>query len=107
MDWKGLCVFAQKRESDVRISFEMTTSQEECLQRLQSRIDITYDGSKPEHQINAIKAALSNKEYEIITECAISNISEIPRMVPSLGDAFGTPKENIEKMFRQSHCDGF
>ncbi|KAG0473074.1 hypothetical protein HPP92_014931 [Vanilla planifolia] len=31
-------------------------------------------------QINAIKAALSNKEYEIITECAISNISEIPRM---------------------------
>ncbi|KAG0473020.1 hypothetical protein HPP92_014877 [Vanilla planifolia] len=48
-------------------------------------------------QINAIKAALSNKEYEIITECAISNISEIPRMVPSLGDAFGTPKENIEK----------
>ena len=31
-----------------------------------------------------MKAALSSGEYQIITECALSNISETPRVVPSL-----------------------
>ncbi|XP_010919756.1 uncharacterized protein [Elaeis guineensis] len=48
---RGLsCVCAQRRESDARLSFDLTPSQEECLQRLQSRIEVTYDGSKKEHQ---------------------------------------------------------
>ncbi|XP_020263107.1 ELMO domain-containing protein A-like isoform X2 [Asparagus officinalis] len=48
---KGLsCVCAQRRESDARLSFDLTPSQEECLQRLQERIDVTYDSNKIEHQ---------------------------------------------------------
>ncbi|GMN21548.1 hypothetical protein TIFTF001_040051 [Ficus carica] len=35
-------------------------------------------------QIEELKAALSNKEYQIITECAVSNISETPRAIPQL-----------------------
>jgi len=34
--------------------------------------------------MNVLKAALSNKEYEIITECALSNLSETPNIVPPL-----------------------
>jgi len=34
--------------------------------------------------MNVLKAALSNKEYEIITECALSNLSETPNLVPPL-----------------------
>ncbi|KAB2068486.1 hypothetical protein ES319_A08G034200v1 [Gossypium barbadense] len=48
---RGLsCVCAQRRESDARPSFDLTPSEEECLQRLQNRIDIGYDSSIPEHQ---------------------------------------------------------
>ncbi|XP_042507948.1 ELMO domain-containing protein A-like isoform X3 [Macadamia integrifolia] len=48
---RGLsCVCAQRRESDARPSFDLTLAQEECLQRLQSRIDVAYDSSRPEHQ---------------------------------------------------------
>ncbi|XP_011621522.1 ELMO domain-containing protein A isoform X2 [Amborella trichopoda] len=48
---RGLsCVCAQRQESDERGSFELTPLQEECLQRLQSRIEVTYDSSRPEHQ---------------------------------------------------------
>lgn len=48
---KGLsCVCAQRRESDARLSFDLTPSQEECLQRLQNRIEVAYDRSKIEHQ---------------------------------------------------------
>ncbi|XP_052490965.1 uncharacterized protein LOC105790310 isoform X12 [Gossypium raimondii] len=48
---RGLsCVCAQRRESDARPSFDLTPSEEECLQRLQNRIDIAYDSSIPEHQ---------------------------------------------------------
>lgn len=48
---RGLsCVCAQRRESDARLSIDLTPSQEECLQRLQSRIDVAYDSSNPEHQ---------------------------------------------------------
>ncbi|XP_059633825.1 uncharacterized protein LOC132276428 [Cornus florida] len=48
---RGLsCVCAQRRENDVRPSFDLTPAQEECLQKLQSRIDVPYDSSIPEHQ---------------------------------------------------------
>ncbi|KNA21084.1 hypothetical protein SOVF_046540 [Spinacia oleracea] len=35
-------------------------------------------------EMNVLKASLSNKEYQIITECAQSNISETPNIVPPL-----------------------
>ncbi|KAJ3680561.1 hypothetical protein LUZ60_016839 [Juncus effusus] len=48
---RGLsCVCAQRRDSDARLSFEMTPSQEECLQRLQNRIEVSYDRSNDDHQ---------------------------------------------------------
>ncbi|XP_028790440.1 ELMO domain-containing protein A-like isoform X2 [Neltuma alba] len=48
---RGLsCVCAQRRDSDARPSFDLTPSQEECLQRLQNRIDVPYDSSVLEHQ---------------------------------------------------------
>lgn len=48
---KGLsCVCAQRRESDARLSFDLTPSQEESLLRLQRRIEVTYDCNKVEHQ---------------------------------------------------------
>ena len=36
--------------------------------------------------MDVLKAALSNREYEIISECALSNFSETPRTVPTLDD---------------------
>ncbi|GFZ15404.1 pleckstrin homology (PH) domain-containing protein [Actinidia rufa] len=33
-------------------------------------------------RIEKLKAALSNREYQIITECALSNVSETPNIVP-------------------------
>ncbi|KAG5538747.1 hypothetical protein RHGRI_019341 [Rhododendron griersonianum] len=48
---KGLsCVCVQSREGDARPSFDLTPVQEECLQRLQNRIEVVYDSSSPEHQ---------------------------------------------------------
>ncbi|XP_010540213.1 PREDICTED: ELMO domain-containing protein A-like isoform X2 [Tarenaya hassleriana] len=48
---RGLsCVCAQRREHESRPSFDFTPAQEECLQRLQSRVDVPYDGSIPQHQ---------------------------------------------------------
>ncbi|XP_039048335.1 uncharacterized protein LOC120189069 isoform X2 [Hibiscus syriacus] len=48
---RGLsCVCAQRREGDARPSVDLTPSEEECLQRLQKRIDIAYDSSILEHQ---------------------------------------------------------
>ena len=32
--------------------------------------------------IEKLKAALSNREYQIITECTLSNVSETPNIVP-------------------------
>ncbi|GLT31803.1 hypothetical protein SLA2020_065120 [Shorea laevis] len=56
---RGLsCVCAQRRESDDRPSFDLTPAQEECLQRLQNRIDIAYDSLIPEHQ-DALRALWS------------------------------------------------
>ncbi|CAN1145906.1 ELMO domain-containing protein A, partial [Linum perenne] len=48
---RGLsCVCAQRQETDSRPSFDLTPAQEECLQRLQSRIDVAYDSTVSEHQ---------------------------------------------------------
>ncbi|KAL3619418.1 hypothetical protein CASFOL_036988 [Castilleja foliolosa] len=41
--------------------------------------------------IEELKAALSNKEYEIIMECAQSNISETPNSVPPLNNESMSP----------------
>ncbi|OWM64849.1 ELMO domain-containing protein A-like isoform X2 [Punica granatum] len=48
---RGLsCVCAQGRDSDPHPSFDLTPAQEESLERLQRRMDISYDCSNPEHQ---------------------------------------------------------
>ncbi|CAJ2664970.1 hypothetical protein TSUD_352900 [Trifolium subterraneum] len=48
---RGLsCVCAQRRDSDASSFFDLTLAQEECLQRLQRRIDVPYDSSVIEHQ---------------------------------------------------------
>ncbi|KAL5216090.1 hypothetical protein ABZP36_007491 [Zizania latifolia] len=44
------CVCAQRRESHERISFDLSPAQEECLQRLQNRIEVPYDSSNGTHQ---------------------------------------------------------
>ncbi|KAJ8447267.1 hypothetical protein Cgig2_013044 [Carnegiea gigantea] len=44
------CVCAQRRDSDARPSFDLTPALEECLLRLQSRIDVAFDSSNAEHQ---------------------------------------------------------
>ncbi|PIA30953.1 hypothetical protein AQUCO_05300056v1 [Aquilegia coerulea] len=59
---KGLsCVCAQRRESDARPSFDLTPVQEECLQKLQRRVDVPYDSSNPEHQ-KAFQDLLQKRE---------------------------------------------
>ncbi|XP_076892569.1 uncharacterized protein LOC143544333 isoform X2 [Bidens hawaiensis] len=48
---RGLsCVCAQGTEEDSHPSFDLTPEQEDCLMRLQNRLDIAYDSSVPEHQ---------------------------------------------------------
>ncbi|XP_062073801.1 uncharacterized protein LOC133778015 isoform X2 [Humulus lupulus] len=47
-------------------------------------------------KIEELKAALSNKEYHIITECAVSNISETPRAIPQLNHNSVTPVDVVE-----------
>ncbi|CAH1441087.1 unnamed protein product [Lactuca virosa] len=49
------CVCVQRKEGDSRPSFDLTPAEEDCLQRLQNRLDIAYDSSIPEHQ-EALKA---------------------------------------------------
>nr|CAB3500118.1 unnamed protein product [Digitaria exilis] len=42
-------------------------------------------------KVDVLKAALSNREYEIISECALSNFAETPHPVPALDDPqYGT-----------------
>lgn len=41
-------------------------------------------------QIEVLKAALSNREYEITTECLLSNFSETPHIIPALDKGSGT-----------------
>ncbi|KAK9757752.1 hypothetical protein RND81_01G183900 [Saponaria officinalis] len=71
--WLGLglsCVCTQRRDSDARISFDLTPTQVICevyLLRLQNRIDVPYDCSNPVHQ-DALKglwnAAFPSEELE-------------------------------------------
>jgi vacuolar protein sorting-associated protein 13A/C len=35
-------------------------------------------------QVDVLKAALSNREYEVISECASSNFAEAPHVIPAL-----------------------
>lgn len=46
-------------------------------------------------QIEVLKAALSNREYEIITECASSNFSEAPNLLPALDIGFRIQSNEI------------
>jgi len=60
---RGLsCVCAQRRDSDARLSFDLTPTQEECLQRLQNRIEVQYDSANREHQV-LVLAAIDNKLF--------------------------------------------
>ncbi|XP_074576398.1 uncharacterized protein LOC141832933 isoform X2 [Curcuma longa] len=44
------CVCAQGIEREAHLIFDITPYQEECLHRLQNRIDVVYDSSNKEHQ---------------------------------------------------------
>ncbi|XWS49634.1 hypothetical protein CRYUN_Cryun12cG0020000 [Craigia yunnanensis] len=46
-------------------------------------------------KIEELKVELSNREYQIVTECALSNISETPRIVPPLSSDFMTPSVDV------------
>lgn len=48
------------------------------------------------YQIEVLKAVLSNKEYQIITECAMSNISETANVVPPLKNSSASSADIIE-----------
>ncbi|XP_024983167.1 ELMO domain-containing protein A-like [Cynara cardunculus var. scolymus] len=66
------CVCVQRKEGDSRPSFDLTPAQEDCLMRLQNRLDIAYDGSVPEHQeaLRALwKAAFPQEELcDLVSE---------------------------------------
>ncbi|KAM7261049.1 hypothetical protein ACFE04_026524 [Oxalis oulophora] len=70
---RGLsCVCVQGSDGDSRPSFDLTAAQEECLLKLQTRIEVAYDSSIPEHQeaLKALwKAAFPEEELrDLITE---------------------------------------
>ncbi|KAK4844286.1 hypothetical protein QYF36_018501 [Acer negundo] len=46
-------------------------------------------------KVEELKASLSNREYLIITECALSNISETPHIVPPLSNDFQTSEDIV------------
>ncbi|XP_058084436.1 uncharacterized protein LOC131232245 isoform X2 [Magnolia sinica] len=46
-------------------------------------------------KIEELKAALSNREYQIITECALSNISETPHSVPPLHQGLEASSDDV------------
>ncbi|CAN8324888.1 unnamed protein product [Cochlearia groenlandica] len=48
-------------------------------------------------EIDELRAALSNREYQILAECAQSNISEIPHTVPPLSGDIVSSSRNIEE----------
>ncbi|XP_057870047.1 uncharacterized protein LOC131076744 isoform X7 [Cryptomeria japonica] len=49
------CVCAQRSESDDRVAIDLTPLQEERLQRLKRRIEVSFDGTRADHQ-EALKA---------------------------------------------------
>ncbi|OVA12725.1 Pleckstrin homology domain [Macleaya cordata] len=46
-------------------------------------------------KIEELKAALSNREYQIITQCALSNFSETPNSIPPLNQHLETSSDNV------------
>lgn len=57
-------------------------------------------------QVEELKAALSNQEYQIITECALSNISETPHNVPPLkNNSLVSSEDVIESVVPQVPSD--
>ncbi|KAG9452487.1 hypothetical protein H6P81_005391 [Aristolochia fimbriata] len=48
--------------------------------------------------VQELKAALSNSEYQIITECALSNLSETPHSVPPLDKGVETTLDNADSL---------
>lgn len=48
-------------------------------------------------EIDELRAALSNREYQILTECAQSNISELPHAVPPLSGDVVTSSRNLHE----------
>ncbi|KAK4262505.1 hypothetical protein QN277_028058 [Acacia crassicarpa] len=67
-------------------------------------------------KVGELKAAMSNNEYKIITECAVSNISEPPNIPPALNqysntssnDAIGNvPRETDDANSRTSIAEAF
>ncbi|KAL9231233.1 hypothetical protein vseg_006486 [Gypsophila vaccaria] len=51
-------------------------------------------------EMDVMKAALSNREYQIITECALSNLSETPNILPPLQLKKTAPSvETVEAAF--------
>uniref|UniRef100_A0A1J3IIE4 Putative vacuolar protein sorting-associated protein 13A n=1 Tax=Noccaea caerulescens TaxID=107243 RepID=A0A1J3IIE4_NOCCA len=46
-------------------------------------------------EIEELRAALSNREYQILTECAQSNISEVPHTVPPLSGDIVASSRNV------------
>ncbi|KAL1194607.1 hypothetical protein V5N11_031431 [Cardamine amara subsp. amara] len=48
-------------------------------------------------EIDALRAALSNREYQILTECAQSNISELPHTVPALSGDVVASSRNLHE----------
>ncbi|WOL09557.1 hypothetical protein Cni_G18310 [Canna indica] len=46
-------------------------------------------------KIEVLKASMSNQEYDIITECALTNFSETPHHIPSLENIFGTSEDGV------------
>ncbi|XP_076943882.1 uncharacterized protein LOC143614277 [Bidens hawaiensis] len=52
-------------------------------------------------KIDVLKAALSNKEYHIISECALSNFSETPNAIPSLHNIVSDSADVINSLNHQ------
>ncbi|KAI7739602.1 hypothetical protein M8C21_022627 [Ambrosia artemisiifolia] len=52
-------------------------------------------------KIDVLKAALSNKEYHIISECALSNFSETPNVIPPLNNTVSDSADVMNSIVRQ------
>ncbi|MFS8029949.1 putative vacuolar protein sorting-associated protein [Helianthus anomalus] len=52
-------------------------------------------------KIDVLKAALSNKEYHIISECALSNFSETPNTIPPLNDTVSDSADVVNSLVHQ------
>ncbi|XAR70581.1 hypothetical protein NMG60_11027484 [Bertholletia excelsa] len=55
-------------------------------------------------KIEKLKAALSNREYQIITECAVSNVSESPNVIPPLNYDSGKSMIDVREPLIHEDC---